>query len=60
MEANLVTQIDEAIEELSGVIERIDNGDITFSEAGDWIHNWGEDIVSVLDKARKYITEGAV
>lgn len=43
---------------LESVINRIDNGDIGFSEAGDWLHNCGDSILTALDQALEYVKEG--
>lgn len=51
----VVTAVENAIERLERMINKIDNGDIGFSEAGDWLHNYGDSILSALDRALEII-----
>ena len=51
----VVTLVENAIERLERMINKIDNGDIGFSEAGDWLHNYGDTIISALDRALEII-----
>lgn len=51
----VLAKLNEAIEDLIGKIEQINEGDIDFSEAGDWLHNWGYDIVSAMEGAVEFI-----
>lgn len=53
----VVGQIENAIEMLDRMIERIDDGAISFSEAGDWLHNCGDIIVGALESALPYVKE---
>ncbi|MGF9711669.1 hypothetical protein [Paenibacillus naphthalenovorans] len=57
---SVIMAVDAAIERLSRKIEQINEGDIGFSEAGDWLHNCGDLVVSALEEARDYITKEAV
>lgn len=57
---SVLNTIDGAIERLNRKIEQINDGEIGFSEAGDWLHNCGDDIVTALEKARGYIEKEAI
>ncbi|RAU96809.1 hypothetical protein [Paenibacillus sp. YN15] len=55
--AKVIAEVKRAIERLDSVISRIDNGDMGFSEAGDWLHNCGDTVVSALESALDAIKE---
>ncbi|MCY9760380.1 hypothetical protein M5X06_12705 [Paenibacillus alvei] len=52
-----ICELKDAIETLGRKIERLNDGDIGFSEAGDWLHNWGGSIVSAMESALTFIEE---
>lgn len=52
-----IHELKDAIETLGRKMERINDGDIGFSEAGDWLHNWGDGIVSAMKYALAFIEE---
>ncbi|WP_339811199.1 hypothetical protein MKY63_00870 [Paenibacillus sp. FSL R7-0189] len=57
--SKVIAEVDSAIERLARVLTRIDSGDYGFSEAGDWLHNCGDDIVGALESALEYVKEAA-
>lgn len=52
-----IYEIKDAIETLGRKMERLYDGDIGFSEAGDWLHNYGGGIVSAMEYALAFIEE---
>lgn len=54
---SVVGNLEKTIESVEQMITRIGEGDIGFSEAGDWLHNCGDDILSALENALDYIKE---
>lgn len=48
-------RIEREIESLERVIKLVEDGEIGFSEAGDWLHNNGDDILSVLEEAKDLV-----
>lgn len=53
----VIDSINSRIETLERVVDGLNEGDRTFSEAGDWLHNCGDWIVSALEDARDRIEE---
>ena len=51
----LELQLEYTIERLESRVEAIENGDIGFSEAGDYLHNHGHEIVLVLKEALNHV-----
>jgi hypothetical protein len=48
-------RIEREIESLERVIKLVEDGEIGFAEAGDWLHNNGDDILSVLEEAKDLV-----
>ena len=42
-------------EELEYKLEQINEGEISFSEAGDWLHTFGDDILNELNWLREML-----
>ena len=41
--------------ELENKLEQINDGEISFSEAGDWLHTFGDDILNELNWLREML-----
>lgn len=51
----LIDRLEKMIERTNNKLEQISEGDITFSEAGDWLHDMGDTIVSAMEYALTYV-----
>lgn len=52
----LIIRIEELMEEVDDTLERLSEGDLTFSEVGDYYHSYhGDDILFILEVALQYI-----
>lgn len=54
----VIAQVEDAIERLDSKITQINDGNIGFSEAGDWLHNCGDTVVGALESALTILKEG--
>ncbi|RXF11124.1 hypothetical protein EG878_14810 [Enterococcus faecalis] len=53
----LQAEIQDQIETLERVVDNINEGNIGFSEAGDYLHTAGYDIISLLERASDALGE---
>jgi len=55
MSQQLIDRIDDMIETIERVVDNIEEGNISFSEAGDFLHGSGDSIVSILQEAKRHV-----
>jgi len=53
----LQAEIQDMVETLERVVDNINEGNIGFSEAGDYLHGAGYDIISLLERASDALGE---